>query len=161
MAARGLAALVLVVALLAAAAACGEATEAGYSTEEVVATFEEQAGARLFRKQGPGGDPAWEQLGLAENAPPALVERFGVFSIYVVKPGEQDAMNSLFRDKATKKPLPHRRGIYWELDSQSKTWVAHTRYANLVLVWFSEQEEPAVDARWQRLHRVLRDLTTA
>ena len=160
MAARGLAVFVLVVALLAAAVACGATTEASYTTEDVIARFDEQAGAQLFRKQGPGGDPAWEQLGLAENAPPALIERFGIFSIYVVKPGEKEAMASLFRDKATKKPLAHRRGIYWELDSQSQTWVAHTRYANLVLVWFSEREEPAVDARWQRLHRVLRDLTT-
>jgi hypothetical protein len=161
MPARGLAFLVLLVASLTAIAGCGEATEASYTTDEVVAQFEEQAGARLFRKQGPGGDPAWEQLGLAENASPALVERFGVFSIYVVKPGEDEAMDSLFRDKATKQPLPHRRGIYWELDTQSDTWIAHTRYANLVLVWFTETKEAAVDARWRRLHMMLRDLTAA
>lgn len=161
MPARGLALFVLILVSLAAAAGCGEASEASYSTEEVTAHFEREAGAQLFRKQGPGGDPAWEQLGFAEDAPPALIERFGVFSIYVVEPGEKQAMVSLFRDKASGQPLAHRRGIYWELDTHSDTWAAHTRYANLVLVWFTERKEPAVDARWRRLHRILRDLTTA
>jgi hypothetical protein len=161
MPARGLALFVLMLACLAAAAGCGEASEPSFSTEEVRAHFQAEASAQLFRKQGPGGDPAWEQLGFAENASPALIERYGIFSIYVVKPGEKDAMASLFRDTATKKPLPHRRGIYWELDTHSDTWTAHTRYANVVLVWFSEQTRPAVDARWHRLHRLLRDLTAA
>lgn len=158
MPARALAFFVALICL-AAAAGCGEASEPSFSTEEVRAHFQAEAGAQLFRKQGPGGDPAWEQLGFAENASPALIERYGVFSIYVVKPGEKEAMASLFRDTATKKPLPHRRGIYWELDTHSDTWTAHTRYANLVLVWFTEQTQPAVDARWQRLHRLLRELT--
>lgn len=161
MPARGLALFVLMLACLAAAVGCGEASEPSFSTEEVRAHFQAEAGAQLFRKQGPGGDPAWDQLGFAENASPALIERYGIFSIYVVKPGEKDAMASLFRDTATKKPLPHRRGIYWELDTHSDTWTAHTRYANLVLVWFTEQTQPAVDARWHRLHRLLRDLTAA
>jgi hypothetical protein len=160
MPARGLALLATLVCV-AAAAGCGGASEPTYSTEEVRAHFQAEAGAQLFRKQGPGGDPAWEQLGFAEDAPPSLIERFGVFSIYVVEPGENEAMASLFRDKATKKPLPRRRGIFWELDTHSDTWTAHTRYANLVLVWFSEQERPAVDARWHRLHRMLRDLTVS
>jgi hypothetical protein len=158
MPARALAFLVALVCL-AATAGCGEASEPGYSTEEVRAYFQAEADAQLFRKQGPDGDPAWEQLGFAENAPHALIERYGIFSIYVVEPGEKEAMASLFRDKATKKPLAHRRGIYWELDTHSDTWTAHTRYANLVLVWFTEREQPAVDARWHRLHRMLRDLT--
>jgi hypothetical protein len=158
MPARALAFLVALVCL-APTIGCGEASEPGYSTQDVRAYFQAEAGAQLFRKQGPGGDPAWEQLGFAENAPPALIERYGIFSIYVVEPGEKEAMASLFRDKATKKPLAHRRGIYWELDTHSDTWTAHTRYANLVLVWFTEREQPAVDARWHRLHRMLRDLT--
>ena len=158
---RGLALLVVTLVFIAAAGGCGGASEPSYSTEEVRAHFQAEAGAQLFRKQGPGGDPAWEQLGFAENASPALIERYGIFSIYVVEPGEKEAMASLFRDKATKKPLAHRRGIYWELDTHSDTWTAHTRYANLVLVWFTEREQPAVDARWRRLHRMLRDLTTA
>jgi hypothetical protein len=160
MPARALAFLVGLICL-AAAAGCGAASEPSYSSEEVRAHFQSEARAQLFRKQGPGGDPAWEQLGLAENASPALIERYGIFSIYVVKPGEKEAMDSLFRDDATKKPLPHRRGIYWELDTHSNTWTAHTRYANLVLIWFTEQEQPAVDTRWHRLHRMLRDLTAA
>jgi hypothetical protein len=161
MPARGFALFLLILASLAVGAGCGAAEETSYTTQDVTAEFEQEAGAQLFRKQGPGDDPAWEQLGFAENAPPALIERYGVFSIYVVEPGEKEAMASLFRDKATQKPLPHRRGIFWELDTHSDTWTAHTRYANLVLVWFTESKEPAVDARWQRLHRILRALTAA
>jgi hypothetical protein len=162
MAARGFAVL-LVAVLAAVATGCGasstDATETSYTAQQVTAHFEQEAGARLFRKQGPGGDPAWEQLGLEEDPPRELVERFGTFSIYVVKPDEQEAIASLLRDKATGKPLPHRRGIYWELDTQSDTWIAHTRYANIVLVWFTEDRDAEVDARWHRLHRMLRDLT--
>jgi len=160
MPARGLAFLAFLV-LVTAVAGCGKASEPSYSPEEVRAYFQAEAGAQLFRKQSPGGDPAWEQLGFDEDAPPSLIERYGIFSIYVVERGEKEAMASLFRDKATKKPLPRRRGIYWELDTHSNTWTAHTRYSNLVLVWFTEQEQPAVDARWHRLHRMLRDLTAA
>lgn len=160
MPARGLALLALTLVSL-AMAGCGEgeATETGHTAEDVSARFQKEAGSPLFRRQGPGGDPAWEQLGFEEDAPRELLERYGTFSIYVVKPGEQRAMASLFRDKATGQPLPRRRGIYWELDTHSDTWTAHTRYANLVLVWFSEEERPVVDARWHRLHRILRDLT--
>jgi hypothetical protein len=161
MAARALALSLLILGLLSVASGCGETTEESFTTDEVSAHFEEQAGAQLFRKQGPGDDPAWEQLGFAENAPPELIDRYGIFSLYVVEPGEKEAMDSLFRDKATRKPLPHRRGVYWELDTHSDTWAAHTRYANLVLVWFTEQEQPVVDARWRRLHRILRNLTAA
>jgi hypothetical protein len=95
------------------------------------------------------------------SAPPSLIERFGVFSIYVVEPGEKEAMASLFRDKATKKPLPRRRGIYWELDSQSRTWVAHSRYGqNVVLSWHSENTRKPTDARWERLNTILSGLET-
>jgi hypothetical protein len=141
------------------AAGCGEASETGVSSQEVIAEFD-AAGAQLVRKRGPG-DTAWDQLGLAEDAPQRLIDRYGIFSIYVVDPGEKEAMESLFRDKATRKPLPHRRGIYWELDSHSNTWTAHTRYRNLVLVWFTESEQPAVDERWQRVHRILRDMSVS
>ena len=156
MSARRLALVVLCLALGAVAAGCGESRETGITTQQVIAEFD-GGGAPLVRKRGPG-DTAWDQLGLAEDAPQRLIDRYGIFSIYVVEAGKKEAMDSLFRDQATRKPLPHRRGIYWELDTHSSTWTAHTRYRNLVLVWFTESEQPAVDARWQRLHKLLRDL---
>jgi hypothetical protein len=160
MSARRLAlfAVCLVVAVL--AAGCGESESAqSFTSGQVIAEFD-AAGAPLVRKRGPG-DSAWDQLGLAEDAPQRLIDRYGIFSIYVVDAGKKEAMDSLFRDKATRKPLPHRRGIYWELDSHSNTWTAHTRYQNLVLVWFTESEQPAVDMRWRRLHTLLRDMAAA
>jgi hypothetical protein len=149
----------LVVAVLAAGCGESESGESGLTSGEVIVEFD-AAGAPLVRKSGPG-DQAWDQLGLAEDAPQRLIDRYGIFSIYVVDAGKKEAMDSLFRDQATRKPLPHRRGIYWELDSHSNTWTAHTRYQNLVLVWFTESEQPAVDARWRRLHTLLRDMAAA
>ena len=161
MSARRLAlfAVCLVVAVLAAGCGESESAESGFTSGEVIAEFD-ATGAPLVRKAGPG-DTAWDQLGLAEDAPQRLIDRYGIFSIYVVDAGKKEAMDSLFRDKATRKPLPHRRGIYWELDTHSNTWTAHTRYQNLVLVWFTESEQPAVDARWRRLHTLLRDMASA
>ena len=149
----------LVVAVFAAGCGESESAESGLTSRQVIAEFD-AAGAPLVRKSGPG-DTAWDQLGLAEDAPQRLIDRYGIFSIYVVDAGKKEAMDSLFRDKATRKPLAHRRGIYWELDTHSKTWTAHTRYQNLVLVWSTESEEPAVDARWRRLHTLLRDMAAA
>ena len=158
MSARRLAVILLLAVAVLAAAGCGGSEEASLTSDEVIAEFG-AGGAPLVRKSGPG-DTAWDQLGLAEDAPQRLIDRYGIFSIYVVDPGENAAMDSLFRDKATRKPLAHRRGIYWELDTHSNTWTAHTRYKNLVLVWFTESEQPAVDARWRRVHKLLRDLAT-
>jgi hypothetical protein len=158
MSARRLAVLLLL-AVAVLAAGCGESEEAALTSEQVIAQLD-AGGAPLVRKSGQG-DSAWDQLGLPEDASQRLIDRFGIFSIYVVHPGKKTAMDSLFRDKATRKPLAHRRGIYWELDTHSNTWTAHTRYQNLVLVWFTESERPAVDARWQRLHKLLRDLAAS
>jgi hypothetical protein len=159
MSARRLALFLLVLAVAVLAAGCGESSDPGITSQQVIAEFE-AGGAPLVRKRGPG-DTAWDQLGLAEDAPQRLIDRYGIFSIYVVEPGKKDALDSLLRDKATGKPLPHRRGIYWELDTHSNTWTAHTRYQNLVLVWFTESEQPAVDERWQRLHKVVRELAAS
>ena len=159
MSARRLASFLLILAVAVVAAGCGASGETGITSQEVMAEFE-AGGAPLVRKNSPG-DSSWDQLGLAEDAPQRLIDRYGIFSIYVVEPGKKDAMDSLFRDQATRKPLAHRRGIFWELDTHSNTWTAHTRYQNLVLVWFTETEQPAVDARWQRLHKMLRDMAAA
>jgi hypothetical protein len=159
MSARRLALLLLVLAVAVGTTGCGASSETAISSQQVIAEFG-AGGAPLVRKSGPG-DSSWDQLGLAEDASQKLIDRYGIFSIYVVEPGKKEAMESLFRDQATSKPLPHRRGIYWELDSHSNTWTAHTRYQNLVLIWFTESEQPAVDVRWQRLHKMLRDMAAA
>jgi hypothetical protein len=105
-------------------------------------------------------DEAWEQLGIGLDPTPAEVERYGIFSIYVGKSGHLAALGSLLRDKATRKALERDpQGVYWELDSNSGAWVAYKRYAeNVVLAWFSGSKTRAVDARWQRLDRVLAGL---
>jgi hypothetical protein len=89
-----------------------------------------------------------------------LVDRYGIFNVYVGKPGKTASLASLFKDKATGKPLA--RGadsVYWELDSQSKTWVAYKRYSgNVVLVWFSGSKEQQADERFERLDSILSGL---
>jgi hypothetical protein len=105
-------------------------------------------------------DEAWDQLSYGLNPSQAVLDRYGIFSVYVAKPGHVDALDSLLRDKATRKALERdARGVYWELDSNSGTWIAYKRYAgNVVLVWFSESKQRALDDRWENLDGVLADL---
>ena len=157
------AALLLLLAFF--VAACGgngdsapEPEPSGISAQQVSAQFEEE-GARPL-EQTEVSDDAWDQLGYGLNPTPSLVARFGTFTVYVVEPGNEEALRSLLSDKATGEPLrPDARGIHWELDSQSRTWVAHKRYGpNVVLTWFSENTRKTIDARWERLDRVLSGL---
>jgi hypothetical protein len=159
-----LAALVLLTSAVLVVAGCGAAqTETERQTElvpasRVITQFERQTGRPLERTEEP--DVAWEQLSYGLDPSPELLERYGIFSVYVAKEGHVDALDSLLKDKATKKALERdAQGIYWELDSNSGTWIAYKRYArNIVLVWFSGSEERAVDARFERLDEVLASL---
>jgi hypothetical protein len=122
--------------------------------------FREATGKRILRRAAP--DPAWEQLGLGLDPSPELVREYGIFVVYVVKPGRGEAVGSLLRDKSTGERLdPDARGIYWEQDTLSDTWVANKRYGrNILLAWFSDSTEPATDARFERLDRILSGLNT-
>jgi hypothetical protein len=126
---------------------------------QVVQEFKTSTGKQLQRAAVP--DEAWEQLGLGLNESPTEVARYGIFSVYVGKSGHLAALASLLHDKATKKPLDRDSdGVYWELDSNSGTWIAYKRYArNVVLAWFSGSKTQAVDDRWHRLDRVFADLS--
>ena len=51
------------------------------------------------------------------------------------------------------------QGVYWELDTQSNTWVAYKRYSgNVVLVWFGGSKQKGADARFERLDSILSGL---
>jgi hypothetical protein len=148
--------------LVLAAAACG-ATETepdanAISAQQVSRQFAQEAGRAL--EASAAADDAWTQLGYGLDPTPPLASRFGVFNVYVVEPGNDEALESLLSDKATGERLrPDERGIYWELDSQSRTWIAHSRYGpNVVLTWFSENTRKRTDARWERLDHVFRGL---
>jgi hypothetical protein len=160
---RRLAAL-LVLAVV--AAACGasdtpepeqEAITAGQVTRE----FAQETGRGLQETEVP--DAAWQQLGYGLNPSPQILNRFGVFNVYVVEAGNDEAVASLLSDKATGEPLEaDANGIYWERDSLSGTWIAHTRYGeNVVLAWFSEKTRKGTDERWERLDRILSGLPAA
>ena len=144
------------------AAACGSNESAPkpqfVAAGQVIQRFHNQTGRELKRTVVP--DVAWDQLGLGLNPSQAEVKRYGIFSVYVAKPGHVSALGSLLKDKATKKPLPRgAKGVYWELDSQSRTWVAYKRYAqNVVLVWFGGAKTQALDERWVRLDNVFSGL---
>ena len=148
------------------AAGCGSAREGeaerAVESEELIADFGAEPGKLSLRRSG-GTGGKFEQLGLGLDPPPEALRRYGVFSIYVVEPGEDDARSALLTDKTTGRALePDERGIYWEYDDHSKTWIANTTYGeNVVLVWFSEKPKPATDARWERLHDFLTDSTAA
>ena len=152
----------LFVALL-GGAGCGTGGEAeqsrtAFSGAEVADEFQRETGRAL--QAAAGQDPAWEQLSYGLDPPREVLQRYGVFSVYVVEPGNDDALASLLAEKATGKPLQaDEDGIFWERDSQSKTWIAYKRYGdNVVLAWFSERERRETDERFARLDRILSGL---
>ena len=152
-------------AALAVAAGCGSSAAqpdqraTRYTASDVVRQFKSEPGSPRLREAA-GVDTAWEQLGLGLNVSERLRRRYGVFSVYVVEPGNEEAVDSLLTDKATGKPLERdERGVYWELDTQSKDWVAYSKYGdNVVLAWFGGTSEPKIDSRWQRLDRLMSGL---
>jgi hypothetical protein len=161
----------LVLALL--VTACGAETTEGdtdrnrpeaqtISAGQVIERFQSAPGQPLLER-APGTDAAWDQLSLGLNVPPALQQRYGTFSVYVVEPGNTEAVESLLRDKETREPLEEGPdGIYWELDELANTYVAYKRFAdNAVLVWWNEKPQPATDARWQRLDSLMAGLATS
>jgi hypothetical protein len=159
---RRIALLSLAALALAVLAGCGAASdnsqEATLTPAQVGQTFQRATGRPL--EATPVSDPAWDQLGYGLDMPQSLVDRYGIFNVYVGKPGKTASLASFFKDKDTNRPLARgAEGIYWELDSQSKTWVAYKRYSgNVVLVWFSGSKEQAADARFDRLDSILSGL---
>jgi hypothetical protein len=132
-----------------------DSTQAVLTPGQLVQRFQEEPGSPLLREAG--GDPAFRQLGFGLNPSQRLLERYGVFSIYVVDPERPQALTSLLRDKGTGRPLEaDPSGVYWERDTLSRSWIAYKRYGtNVVLVWWAESAERSADARWRRLDRVL------
>ena len=160
---RALRWLTLALAVAAFGAACGstevERDDAqGVTAAQVIREFPTVAGRQLQRAATP--DEAWEQLSYGLDPSPEVLRRYGVFSVYVVEAGNDEAVASLLRDKATGEPLAaDANGIYWERDSLSGTWIAHARYGeNVVLAWFSERRTRSTDARWDRLDATLNTL---
>jgi hypothetical protein len=156
---RRRAALALALLPLALSSGCGaseaDSEEAVLTPGRLVQRFQEEPGSPLLREAG--GDPAFRQLGFGLNPSPRLLERYGVFSIYVVDADRPQALTSLLSNKATGQPLEaDPNGVYWERDTQSRSWIAYKRYGtNVVLVWWAESAQRSADARWRRLDRVL------
>jgi hypothetical protein len=155
-------ALAFVFVLAAGASGCGSGDSNPQpelvSAGQVIGKFKRETGSPLDRAATE--DPAWDQLSYGLNPSQQLLDEYGIFSIYLAKPGHVDALGSLLKDKATKKTLQRDAdGVYWEQDSNSGTWVAYKRYSgNVVLVWFSGSKTQALDTRFERLDRVLTDL---
>jgi hypothetical protein len=144
-------------------AGCGtdagrEETRAAFSGAEVADEFQRETGRGL--EAAAEQDPSWEQLSYGLDPSPAVLRRYGIFSVYVIEPGNVQAVSSLLADKGTGAPLEaDGDGIYWERDSLSKTWIAYKRYGeNVVLAWFSERKTRETDDRFARLDRILSGL---
>jgi hypothetical protein len=159
---RRIALLSLALLALSVLPGCGAASdqtqEQTLTPTQVRQTFKQATGRPL--EPAAVSDPAWDQLGYGLDMPRSLVDRYGIFNVYVGKPGKSASLASFFKDKDTDEPLARSGdGIYWELDSQSKTWVAYKRYGgNVVLVWFSGSKKQAADERFDRLDSILSGL---
>jgi hypothetical protein len=159
---RRIALLSLAVIALTALVGCGAQSDqsqvVALTPAQVTQRFREATGRPL--QPAAVSDPAWDQLGYGLDMPKSLVDRYGIFNVYVGKPGKTESLASLLKDKATDRPLARSAdGIYWELDSQSKTWVAYKRYGgNVVLVWFSGSKQQVADERFERLDSILSGL---
>jgi hypothetical protein len=155
-------ALALAVVLAVGSAGCGSGENTPQpelvSAGQVIGQFKRDTGKPLERAATE--DPAWDQLSYGLDPSQELLDKYGIFSIYVAKQGHVDALGSLLRDKATKQALKRdAEGVYWERDSNSGTWIAYKRYSgNVVLVWFSGSKTQALDTRFERLDRVLTGL---
>jgi hypothetical protein len=156
---RLLACLTLALAL----AGCGGEAEqddgrTALTGAQVADEFQRETGRGL--EEAASQDPSWEQLSYGLDPAPDVLRRYGIFTVYVVEPGNGEALRSLLADKATGEPLAaDADGIRWELDSLSKTWIAYKRYgANVVLAWFSERKQRATDERFARIDRILSGL---
>jgi len=155
-------------ALALAVVACGTATQSEddqpkqlLTAAQVMNQFRQAPGQPKLRATAEP-DVAWEQLGLGLNVPARLLERYGVFSIYVVEPSRPEAVRSLLTNKETRKALKRSAaGIYWEYDTASRSYVAYKRYgSNVVLAWWNEKRAPGTDARWTRLDALMSGLET-
>ena len=160
---------VLILLLAAFLAGCGE-SGGGDDEDREAAPIAAQTLVQRFddvSKMPPletaaGSNSSWKQLGLGLDLSPAEQERFGTFTIYVVDPGNLEAVSSLLADKDTGEPLEQSAdGIYWDYDELAKSYVAQKRYGpNVVLAWWNEQREQGTDERWDRLDELLQDIVT-
>jgi hypothetical protein len=162
-------ALVLPLAAVAAALAAGCGSSADGKDEEqeaspiaaaaVIQQFDQVEGLPELQTAA-ATDPSWEQLGLGLDISPAAQRKYGTFTIYVVDPEDDEAVDSLLADKDTAKPLEQGAdGIYWDFDELADSYVAQKQYGpNVVLAWWNEKPQPGTDARWQRLDRILQGL---
>ncbi len=157
----------LAVLVAALAAGCGGGSDdddndgpAPIASREVIREFREAGMPRL--QIAPVPDPSWDQLGFGLDAPPATQERYGTFAIYVVDPGDDEAVASLLADKDTAQPIqPDADGIYWDYDELAKSYVAQKRYGeNVVLAWWNERREKGVDVAWVRLDELLTEIAS-
>jgi hypothetical protein len=150
----------LVVAFL---AGCGQSGSENDEDQEAAPVAAQAFAQRFDEASGmppletAGSDPSWEQLGLGLDLSPAEQKRYGTFTIYVVDPGNLEAVSSLLADKDTGEPLePDAEGIYWDYDELAKSQVAQKRYgSNVVLAWWNEKRKPGTDARWEQLDQLV------
>jgi hypothetical protein len=144
--------LVLTCLLLVAAPAFA-ATGRMFTVVEVKRFVRVEAGVQLTRVTSASTADV-TTLSPGATPPKRVSTRFGRFELYVLRAATQ---------RRTRRALlgnvrPDRRGIYWAPDQQGGS-VAYTAYGGNVLVgWFPRGGLHRIDARWTRLHALMRRL---
>jgi hypothetical protein len=145
--------LVLVATLAAVTAGAASAAGRMFTAAEVKRFVRAEAGVHVARLDSASTN---EVTTLSPGITPrrAVVKRYGHFELLVLAPATQRRV----RRELLGRTRPDRNGIYWEHDQQGG-WVAYTAYGgNVLLSWFPNSGVHRIDARWRRLHAIMRRL---
>jgi hypothetical protein len=142
-------------------AACGDGKpsrtgdDAGkYKVEDVTGLFERAAGEQLVSH----ASPSFDFLSLPESssspASNSPIDRYGAFTIYVVK--QMRAFSIFKQDESKHEVKPDANGVYWKR-SASGGYQATRFFDNVVLTWIAGDQRK-LDQRWRRLTTILGNL---
>jgi hypothetical protein len=152
----------LLPALALAACGNGKPSRSGdnagrYKVQDVSGLFERATGEQLVSRPS----SSFDFLSLPDSSSSASsnspIDRYGAFTIYVVK--QKKAFSIFKQDESKQEIKPDANGVYWKRTA-SGGYQATRFYDNVVLTWIAGDERK-LDQRWKRLTTILANLGKA
>jgi Predicted membrane protein (DUF2339) len=119
------------------------------STQSVIDHFRKATGVVLIR-DATYSDNSWDVLDFGKNAPAAYTDKYGVFSIYVVKRDLAISRSTLLTGTNGTPIKPDANGVYWTQASATRQF---GKNVFLFSVGVLDQTSPI----WKRLNAILSD----